>query len=96
MSLPVRLAIVLTPLLVWGVLYLLSRLGGISPPRFIPWLKAGFFVLVGAWFVLVVLDRTRWSEIVMIHAFGLFGASSWIMHRYKREQTKTLLTSLEL
>jgi GH35 family endo-1,4-beta-xylanase len=51
---------------------------------------------MGVFLVLVVLDRTRWSDIVAIHAWGLFGAHSWIVHRYKQEGTKPLVTSLEI
>jgi hypothetical protein len=95
MSLPLRLAIMFTPLLVWGVLYLTSRLGGISPTRFMPWLKAGFVVLMGVSLILFVFDRTRFANVLAIHAWGLFGAQLWIQRHYKRE-TKELVTSLKL
>jgi predicted nicotinamide N-methyase len=51
---------------------------------------------MGVFLVLAVLDRTRWSDIVAIHAWALFGANSWIARRYKQEVAKPLLTSLEL
>jgi len=95
MSLSLRLAIMFTPLLVWGVLYLLSRLAGISPGLFTPWLRAGFVVLMGVSLIFFVFDRTRLSDIVAIHAWGLFGADMWIRRRYKQE-TEQLVTSLKL
>ncbi len=97
MSLSLRLAIMFTPALVWGVLYLTSRLGGISPTRFMPWLKAGFVVLMGVSLILFVFDRTHLSDVVAIHAWGLFGAEVWITRHYKVQQkTEQLVTSLNL
>jgi hypothetical protein len=99
MSLSLRLAIMSTPVLVWAVLYLVSRLGGISPKRFMPWLKAGFVVLMGVSLMLFVLDRTHLSDIVAIHAWGLFGADLWIKRRYKldiEQDSGQLVTSLKL
>ena len=96
MSLSLRLAIMSTPLLVWAVLYLLSRVGGISPTRFRPLLRVGFVVLMGVSLMLFVFDRTRLSHIVAIHAWGIFGAQLWITRRYKQEKTEPLLTSLKL
>ena len=95
MSLPLRLAIMFTPVLVWGLLYLTSRLGGISPTRFMPWLKADFVVLMGVSLTLFAFDRTHLSNVVAIHAWGLFGAQLWIQRHYKQE-TKELVTSLKL
>jgi len=97
MGLSLRLAIMLTPVLVWGVLYLTSRLGSISPTRFMPWLRAGFVVLMGVSLILFVFDRTQLSDVVAIHAWGLFGAEVWITRRYKVQQkTQQLVTSLDL
>lgn len=97
MGLSLRLAIMLTPVLVWGVLYATSRLGGISPTRFMPWLRAGFFVLMGVSLILFVFDRTHLSDVVAIHAWGLFGAEVWITRHYKVQQkTEQLVTSLNL
>ena len=95
MSLSLRLAIMLSPLLVWGVLYLTSWLGGISPKRFAPWLRAGYVVLMGVSVMLFVFDRTHVSDVVVIHAFGLLGAELWITRQSKRE-TEQLVTSLKL
>jgi hypothetical protein len=95
MSLSLRLAIMFTPLLVWGLLYVTSRLGRISPTRFMPWLKAGFVVLMGVSLILFVFDHARLSDVVAIHAWGLFGAELWIARHYKQE-TKHLVTSLNL
>lgn len=89
----------LTPVLVWGALYLVSRLGGISPKRFAPWLRVGFLVLMGMSLILFVLDRTHLSDIVGIHAWGLFGAELWIKRRYKldiAQDAGQLMTSLKL
>ena len=88
MGLPLRLAILFTPLLVWGLLYLTSRLGDISPMRFMPWLRAGFFVLLGASLALFAFDRTHLSNVVAIHAWGLFGAQLWIQRHYKQETSE--------
>jgi len=85
-----------TPLLGWGALYLVSRLGGIAPTRFTPWLRAGFIVLMGLSLILFVFDRTRFSDVVAIHAWGLFGADMWIRRRYKQHDTEPLFTSLKL
>jgi hypothetical protein len=95
MSLSLRLAIMFTPVLVWGVLYLTSRLGGISPTRFTPWLRAGFLVLMGGSLILFVFDRTHLSDVVAIHAWGLFGAELWI-ERHHKQDSKELVTSLKL
>ena len=95
MNTPLRLAIMFTPVAVWGILYFASRLGGISPIRFLPWLKAGFFVLMGTSVVLFLFDRTLASDLVAMHAWGLMGAQSWIGRRYKVD-TKQLLTVLKL
>jgi len=95
-SLPLRLAIMFTPLLVWGALYLVSRLGGIAPARLTQWLWPGFLILMGLSLILFVLDRTRLSDVVAIHAGGLFGADMWIRRRYKQHDTEPLVTSLKL
>jgi hypothetical protein len=95
-SLPLRLTIMFTPLLVWGALYLVSRLGGIAPTRLTPWLRASFLVLIGLSLILFVFDRTRLSDIVGIHAWGLFGADMWIRRRCKQYDTEPLVTSLKL
>jgi hypothetical protein len=95
MSLSLRLAIMLTPLLVWGVLYLVWRLGGISPTLLTPWLRGGFLVLMGVSLIFFVFDRTRLSDVVAIHAWGLFGADLWIRRHYKQE-TEQLVISLKL
>lgn len=85
----------LTPLLIWGALYLASRLGGIPVTSFTPWLRAGFVVLMVISLILFVLDHTHLSDVVAIHAWGLFGAEMWIARRHKQE-TKELVTSLKL
>jgi hypothetical protein len=85
-----------TPLLVWGALYLVSRLGGIAPARLTQWLWPGFLILMGLSLILFVLDRTRLSDVVAIHAGGLFGADMWIRRRYKQHDTEPLVTSLKL
>jgi|HubBroStandDraft_5_1064220.scaffolds.fasta_scaffold515356_2 hypothetical protein len=91
MSLLIRLAIMFTPALVWGVLYLTSRLGRISPIQFMPWLKAGFVVLMGVSLTLFVFDHTHLSNVVAIHAWGLFGAKLWIA-RHQKQETKQLVS----
>lgn len=97
MSLSLRLAIMFTPVLVWGALYLTSRLSGISPTRFVPWLRAGFVVLMVVSLILFVFDHTHLSDVIAIHAWGLFGAEVWITRHYKVQQkTKPLVTSLNL
>jgi hypothetical protein len=95
MNLSLRLAIMFSPLLVWGALYLASRLGGISPTRFAPWLRTGFVVLMGVSIVLFIFDRTRLANVVAIHAWGFYGAELWIKLRYKQE-AEQLVTSLKL
>ena len=95
-SLPLRVAFIFSPLLVWGALYLCVRLGGISPLRFTPWLRAVFLALMGVFLILVVLDRTRWSDIVSIHAWALLGADLWIKRRYKQDQPEPLLNPLKI
>jgi len=95
MSLSLRLAIMFSPLLVWGLLYLASRLSGISPTRFTPWLRTGFVVLMGVYLISFIFDRTRFSDVVAIHAWGLFGAELWIKRHYKQEAAQ-LVTSLKL
>lgn len=84
-----------SPLLVWGMLYLVSRLGGISPALFAPWLRVGFVVLMGVSLIFFVFDRSRLSDVVAIHAWGFFGADVWIRRHYKQE-TEQLVTSLNL
>jgi hypothetical protein len=69
MNLSLRLAIMFSPLLVWGALYIASRLGGISATRFAPWLRTGFVVLMGVSIVLFIFDRTRLASVVAIHAW---------------------------
>jgi|ERR1039458_1435620 hypothetical protein len=95
MSLPLRLAIMPTPVAVWGMLYFASRLGGISLIRFLPWLRAEFVVLMGTSLMLFVFDRTSASDVVALHAWGLFGAQLWIGRHYKLD-TRQFLTSLKL
>ena len=85
-----------TPLLVWGALYLVSHLGCVAPTRFTPWLRAGFLVLMGLSLIFFVFDRTRSSDVIAIHAWGLFGADMWIRHRTKQHETELLVTSLKL
>lgn len=92
MSLSLRLAIMFSPLLVWGVLYLAWRLGGILPTLFTPWLRAGFFVLMSVSLIFFVFDRTRLSDVVAIHAWGLFGADVWIRRHYKQETEQNVIS----
>jgi hypothetical protein len=96
MSLPLRLAIMLTPLLVWAALYLLSRFAGISPTRFAPWLRAGFILLMGVYVTLFAFGHTGLSDIFAIHAWGLLVANLWIKRRYRQEMAESVLTSLKL
>ena len=96
MNLSLRLATTLSPVLVWGVLYLASRLGGISPTRFTPWLRAGFFVLMVLSITFIVFDRTRLGNFVSLHGWGLYSAELWIKHHYKHEREEELVTSLKL
>lgn len=84
-----------TPVLVWGLLFVVSRLGGVSPTRFSPWLRIGFLVLSGPYLILSVFDRTRWLDVVAVHAWGLFAADVWIQRKYK-QQVEPLVTSLKL
>jgi hypothetical protein len=84
-----------TPVVVWGVLYLVSRLGGISSRRFQPLLRVGFVVLMGVSLLLFVFDRTLLSDVVAIHAWGLFAAEMWIGRHHKRD-APPLVTSLKL
>jgi GH35 family endo-1,4-beta-xylanase len=51
---------------------------------------------MGVSLILFVLDRTRLSDVVAIHAWGLFGADMWIRRRYKQHDTEPLVTSLKL
>jgi len=95
MSLSLRLAIMFTPLLVWGLLYLTSRLGRFSLTRFMPWLKAGYVVLMGLSLILFVFNHGRSSDVIAIHAWGLFGAQLWIA-RHNKQETKQFVTSLNL
>jgi hypothetical protein len=89
------LATTLSPLLVWCVLYLACRLGGISPTRFTPWLRAGFFVLMVVSIIFFIFDHTRIANVVAIQGWGLYGAELWIKHHYKQE-AEQLVTSLKL
>jgi hypothetical protein len=95
MNLTLRLAIMFSPLLVWGMLFLASRLGGIAPTRFAPWLRTGFVVLMGVSIMLFIFDRTRLANVVTIHAWGFYGAELWIKLHYKQE-AEQLVTSLKL
>jgi hypothetical protein len=95
MNLSLRLAVMFSPLLVWGMLYFASRLGGISPTRFAPWLRTGFVVLMVGSIVLFIFDRTRLANAVAIHAWGFYGAELWIKLHYKQE-AGPLVTSLKL
>jgi hypothetical protein len=95
MSFSLRLVMMFSPLLVWGMLYLASRLGGISATRFTPWLRTGFVVLIGVSIILFVFDRTRLANVVAIHASGFYGAELWIKLHYKQE-AEQLVTSLKL
>ena len=90
-----RLAIMSTPFVIWGVLYLACRLSGISPARLQPWLRIGFRVLVGASLIEFVFDRSFLSNIISLQAWGLFGANVWITRHYKLD-TKSPITSLRL
>jgi hypothetical protein len=94
-SFSLRLAIMFSPALVWGLLYLTSRLGRVPLTRFTPWLRTGFVVLMGISLMLFVFDRTRLSNVVAIHAWGLFGAELWVQRRRKQEAGQ-FLTSLKL
>jgi hypothetical protein len=95
MNLALRLSIMSTPLVVWGVLYVAYRLTGISLTRFQPWLRIGFVVLMGVSLIGFVFDHTFLSNIISIHAWGLFGANVWITRHYKLD-TQPLVTSLKL
>jgi len=95
MNLSYRLATTLSPVLVWGVLYLVSRLGGIAPTRFTPWLRAGFFVLILLDITLFVFDHTHLANFASLHGWGLYSAELWIKRRYKYEREE-LVTSLKL
>jgi len=95
MSFSLRLAIMFSPLLIWGLLYLASRLGGISPTRFTPWLRTGFVVLMGVSLILFVVDHTHLSDVLAIHAWGLFGADMWIK-RQNEQEAEQLTTLLKL
>jgi GH35 family endo-1,4-beta-xylanase len=50
---------------------------------------------MGVSLILFAVDRTHLSDVMAIHAWGLFGAQLWIQHHYKQE-TKELVTSLKL
>lgn len=93
MSLSLRIAIVVSPVLVWGLLYIASRVGNVPLIRFAPWLKFGFAFLLGVSLVLFVFDRTHLSDAVAIHAWGLFGANLWV-NRHQNTEGKQAITSL--
>src|SRR5450755_3857131 len=86
-SLPVRLAILSSPAVVWVLLYFASRLSRISPVRFLPWLKAGYFVLAGSSLVLFVFNRTSMADVTFLHALGLQAAQLWICRHFKIDIT---------
>ena len=86
MSIWLRLTIFSSgPLLVWGLLYLASRFGGISLTRFIPWLRIGGIVLLGLSAMLLVFD-VRWRGVVDIQGGALLAAAGWLKQRYKVDE----------
>jgi hypothetical protein len=95
MNFSLRLAVMFSPLVVWGLLYLASRLGGISPTRFAPWLRTGFVVLMVVSIIFFIFDRTRIANVVAIHTWGFYGAELWIRVHFKQE-AEQLVTSLKL
>jgi hypothetical protein len=97
-SLPLRLAILSSPVAVWGMLYFASRISRISPVRFLPWLKAGYFVLAGTSLVLFLFNRTSIADVAFIHAWGLMAAQLWICRHFKVDtlQPQQNLTFLNL
>jgi hypothetical protein len=94
MGLSLRLAIMFTPVLVWGVLYLTSRFGGISPTRFMPWLRAGFVVLMGVSLILFVFD-VRICRMSLRFMLGGFLARKFGLHATtNRKRSRLLLLSI--
>jgi hypothetical protein len=99
MSMSSRLAIACTPLLVWALLYLASRVAGILPTRFLPWLRTGWFALMVVSLISFIGDHDRLANILLIHAGGLSGAELWIRRHHKlnfEQRDENLVTSLKL
>jgi hypothetical protein len=83
-SLSFRLAVVFSPLLTLGAIYLASRLGGISPIRFARWIGIVNLILFCVSLGLFVFDRPHIGNALALHAWALYGAQLWIKHHYKR------------
>ena len=91
-----RIAVMLTPVLVWGLLYAVSRLGNIEPKRFLPRLQFGFVLLLGASVLLFAFDHPHLSNVLAIHAWGMYGAAAWIRHHLREEDPQPVITSIKL
>jgi len=93
-----RIGIACTPLLVWALLYLASRVAGILPTRFLPWLRTGWFALMVVSLISFIGDHDRLANILLIHAGGLSAAELWIRRYYKldlEQRDNDLVTSLK-
>jgi hypothetical protein len=77
-----KLLILSSPLATWGFLYLAFRIGGLSLPKLLPWVK--FLSIVGsvAWALLMVID-SPYADAHFGVLYALWIAVWWLERRSK-------------